>query len=73
MSSVVGEERKALGVGIFDLKKQSLAFVMAIKYETLTAVATSFSVPGTTTILTLGASRTDQRVVAFSNSADPGQ
>lgn len=28
MSSVVGEERKALGVGIFDLEKQSLAFLI---------------------------------------------
>jgi hypothetical protein len=28
MSSVVGEEREVLGVGIFDLEKPSLAFLI---------------------------------------------
>lgn len=28
MSSVVGEEREVLGVGIFDLEKQSLALLI---------------------------------------------
>jgi hypothetical protein len=71
MGSVVGKEGKVLLVGIFDLAKLLQAHAMPSKE--LTVSETSFSVPGTTTTLIVGAPRTDHRVVALTKSSEPGK
>lgn len=71
MGSVVGEEGQLLLVGIFDLKELLQAHVMPSKEPTVSE--TSFSVPGTTTTLIVGAPRTDHRVVALTKSSEPGK